>query len=148
MNIARDACGIRTTSSPRVKLMSSLAFDPRFFSPCNCVNSDKKVRDRISSSSDGTASLSLFLRRNVFATGRHIQSPGASKFLVRAHLTSRLISVLLLCFCSIRIQVSPGGQKRFLFLSGLKLPSKREGARNPLHENSPSFSLYTVRPRD
>ena len=47
MNIARDACGIRTTSSPRVKLMSSLAFDPRFFSPCNCVNSDKKVRDRI-----------------------------------------------------------------------------------------------------
>ena len=34
VNIARDACGIRTTSSPRVKLMSSLAFNPRFFSPC------------------------------------------------------------------------------------------------------------------
>ena len=37
MNIAREACGIRTTSSPRVKLMSSLAFNPRFFSPCTCV---------------------------------------------------------------------------------------------------------------
>ena len=34
MNIARDACSIRTTSSPRVKLLSSLAFNPRFFSPC------------------------------------------------------------------------------------------------------------------
>ena len=32
MNIARDACGIRTASSPRVKLMSSFAFNPRFFS--------------------------------------------------------------------------------------------------------------------
>ena len=35
-NIARDACGIRTMSSPRVKLMSSLVFNPRFFSPCRC----------------------------------------------------------------------------------------------------------------
>ena len=35
-NIARDACSIRTMSSPRVKLMSSLVFNPRFFSPCSC----------------------------------------------------------------------------------------------------------------
>ena len=33
-NIARDACGIHTISSPRVKLMSSLVFKPRFFSSC------------------------------------------------------------------------------------------------------------------
>ena len=39
VNIAKDACGIRTMSSPRVKLMSSLVFNPRFFSPCSflCV---------------------------------------------------------------------------------------------------------------
>ena len=33
-NIARDACAVRAMSSPRVKLMSSLVFNPRFFSPC------------------------------------------------------------------------------------------------------------------
>ena len=39
MNIARDACRIRTASSPHVKLMSSLAFNPRFFSPCGSPSS-------------------------------------------------------------------------------------------------------------